>query len=72
MGFEKNDPVYTKLYYEKNKERILNKIKQKVKCEICRCEVCYGALSAYNRSKKHLTALTFIDEINESTSIKSC
>ncbi len=56
MGFTKNDPVYTKLYYEKNKERILNKIKQKVKCDIRNCEMSYGSLSTHNRSKKHLTA----------------
>jgi hypothetical protein len=41
-----------KKYYEINKENILEKMKEKIKCD-CGCEVSKGCLKRHQKSKKH-------------------
>jgi hypothetical protein len=40
-------------YYIKNKEKILGKLREKVKCDICNTEFVRGNLSVHQRSNKH-------------------
>lgn len=48
---------YAKEKYLKNKEKILENIRQKINCEICNCEINKGELSRHKKSKKHLNNL---------------
>jgi len=44
-------------YLEKNKEEIYRKANEKIKCEICECQVNRKHLSTHNKTKKHLLLL---------------
>lgn len=46
----------TLAYYYKNKDQILKKRKEKVKCE-CGKEVNYGCLGNHRKSKKHISIM---------------
>lgn len=44
---------YNKTYYEKNRLKRLQDMKQKVRCEVCDCELTVGKLTLHKKSKKH-------------------
>ena len=49
-GYSKQE--YGQAYYQKNKQRILERDKQKIECE-CGSIVCRGDIARHNRTKKH-------------------
>lgn len=51
MTEEKN---YNQTYYEKNKERILLQIKEKIKCDCCGCYVNKGNFHKHKKTTKHM------------------
>ena len=40
--------------YDKNKEKICEKWRVKITCELCNCEVNTNGLSRHKKTKKHL------------------
>jgi len=48
---------YNKLYYEKNKEKLLNNCKIKIYCDICRCEYVKSSKTNHENSNKHKNAI---------------
>lgn len=44
---------YNKLYYQKNKERILKQILEKVECDVCHCFVAKCNMNKHIKSNKH-------------------
>jgi hypothetical protein len=46
-----------KEYLEKNKETIYEKATERIRCEICNCDVPRRHISTHNKSKKHLSLL---------------
>jgi hypothetical protein len=50
--YETRSKEYQKKYYEKNKEKLLNNQKQKVKCEVCKKEVMKCNFLKHQRSNK--------------------
>ena len=50
---KKNDPVYSKQYFQANRENILEKMYQKVRCEVCDIEVMKCNICKHKRSKRH-------------------
>ena len=53
MNSDKNNKKKCKKYYDKNKEKICEKLRVKITCELCNCEVNTNALSRHNKTKKH-------------------
>ena len=49
--------AYNKQYYNKNKETIINHLKQKQLCELCNREFTLSSISKHNKSKIHLALL---------------
>jgi len=49
-GYSKQE--YGQAYYQKNKQRISERDKQKIECE-CGSIVCRGDIARHNRTKKH-------------------
>ena len=49
-----NKQKYNNKYYGKNKEIVLKKLKEKVRCETCDCEFNRSGISKHNKTKKHL------------------
>ena len=49
--------AYNKKYYENNKEKIMNHLKQKQLCELCNREFSLASISKHNKSKNHLALL---------------
>ncbi len=52
---------YNKVYYEKNKEKQLKYLTEKVNCDICNLSISRTNMNAHKKSKKHTAAL----EINK-------
>ncbi len=50
--FDKKE--YNKIYYEKNKEKHLNYLTEKIECEICNVSVSRTNLSSHKKSNKHI------------------
>ena len=48
-----NRKLYNKVYYSQNKDKILEKMKSKVYCEICKTEVSKVNFPRHMRTKKH-------------------
>lgn len=48
--------VFTKNYYNNDefKQKHLSNMKAKVQCDVCKCMVSKGNLSAHKKSQKHL------------------
>lgn len=46
--------AYNKSYYEKHREHILEKIKEKMKCDCCGCYVNRGNFHKHKKSTKHM------------------
>jgi hypothetical protein len=49
----KNDPVYFKEYYEKNKQKYKDVYNTVIRCESCKCDVQKLNLSKHLKTKKH-------------------
>lgn len=49
---------YNKAYYQKNKEKILSHILEKVDCPVCSCKVARCNLSKHKNSNKHKMNIT--------------
>ena len=49
--------AYNKKYYDKNKDKIINHLKQKQLCELCNREFSLASISKHNKSKIHLALL---------------
>ena len=47
---------YQKDYYEKNKQKILNKMYQSTVCDVCNCKVLFCNLPKHKRTKKCMKA----------------
>jgi len=45
---------YIKKWYEENKDTIQQKGKEKITCEICKCEIARNGKSQHEQTKKHL------------------
>ena len=41
-------------YYDKNRQEILEKKKEKIECEYCRCLISKAKLTQHYKSKKHI------------------
>jgi len=52
-----NDPAYAKAYYEKNKKRIANLMKQKVHCDVCDKEVTKHNYPRHKTSSAHMNII---------------
>ena len=50
---EFNNIVYQKIYYQKNKDKLLEKLKEKSKCEICNGSYSYVSKNRHLNSEKH-------------------
>ncbi|MEY3401624.1 MAG: hypothetical protein RLZZ86_1239 [Cyanobacteriota bacterium] len=48
--------------YEKNKEKILERHRQRITCEICKCEIGYYDRHRHNKTKKHQDNLAKLEE----------
>ena len=57
---------YNKKYYEKNREKHLNNLKQKIYCDCCHVEISKVNINKHNQTKKHQLLKNFE---NESTGI---
>jgi len=44
---------YQKKYYQKNKDKLLEKLKEKTKCEICNGSYSYVSKNRHLNSEKH-------------------
>jgi hypothetical protein len=55
----KKNSNYNKAYYEAFK----NKHSEKIKCTICKCSFSYYAKAAHLKSKRHMEALNFENNI---------
>ena len=44
-------------YYQRNKERILEKKRVKTNCPVCKCDISIGCLRRHNNSNRHLNNL---------------
>ena len=53
--------AYNKKYYDNNKEKIINHLKQKKQCELCNREFCIASISKHRKSRMHLALLNKID-----------
>ena len=53
IRYEKNSPEYFKMYYERKKEQILNRLNEKFYCS-CGCEVSKVHMARHCRTKKHI------------------
>ena len=47
-----NKSLYNKKYYEKNKSKILKKLKIKIKCE-CGANISKGNIATHRKTNKH-------------------
>ena len=56
-----NKDIYNKSYYEKNKQRILDKKKQKIECEYCKSLVCKNDINKHYTTIKCRKFQDFID-----------
>ena len=56
ITYPKNSPEYFKLYYERKKEQILNRLNEKIVCS-CGCEVAKVHLQRHYRTHKHQRSL---------------
>jgi hypothetical protein len=68
----KNTPEYMREYYLKNKERIINKLKEKCICEYCNRSVCHQNMikhmeSDYCLRRRKIKEGSIISKINEKT-----
>ena len=50
---EFNNIEYQKIYYQKNKDKLLEKLKEKSKCEICNGSYSYVSKNRHLNSEKH-------------------
>jgi hypothetical protein len=50
---EFNNIEYQKEYYKKNKDKLLTKLKEKTKCELCGGSYSYVSKNRHNNSEKH-------------------
>ena len=55
--------AYNKKYYDKNKDKIINHLKQKQLCELCNREFSLSSISKHNKSKNHLALLNKTIEV---------
>ncbi len=46
--------VYNKTYYIKHRNKLMDNMKIKYKCEVCKCEVNHLQKQRHYRTKKHL------------------
>ena len=53
---EFNNIEYQKEYYKKNKDKLLTKLKEKSKCEICGGSFSYVSKNRHIKTNKHLSA----------------
>ena len=51
---------YSKTYYQLNKEKILNKMKEKVRCETCDRNIIKTHIARHNLTNKHLLNIKVI------------
>ncbi len=49
-----NKKEYNKLWYEKNKEKHLKNMREKVECEICKCQINKSQVAVHKNTNKHL------------------
>ena len=62
MTFDKS--VSNKKYYEKNKENIMEHLKEMIVCEVCNREYHLYLLSRHNHAKLHLKNLKISKSIS--------
>lgn len=65
MSFAIEDS-YSKRYYRKNREKLLNYVKEKTRCD-CGCVVARISLAKHRRTKKHENRLKhyqFLEDLN--------
>jgi len=48
--------IYRKNYYQENKKKLLEYLREKVECE-CGCVLCIGGLAVHRRTQKHKNLL---------------
>ena len=56
IKYPKNSPEYFKMYYERKKENILNRLNERFICS-CGCEVSKVHMRRHQRTQKHLRTL---------------
>ena len=58
-SLNKKDSIkrYNAKYYEKNKDKILNNLKDKIKCDICNSQFCKSGYYRHIDSRKHKYAV---------------
>lgn len=73
-NFKKNNPEYFKEYYSKNKDRIIERMKEKVQCEVCNKSICRSSYSRHCNGKTHKRRIedqqslkTLIEKLNKKT-----
>lgn len=57
--------TYKNIYYENFKKKNEDKIKKKNKCEICSGIYSYYTKSKHQKTKKHLKAIEYLNEVQE-------
>lgn len=56
-------PEYSKKYYEKNRDKILEKARTKVTCELCGGKMTNSSKSKHFLTDKHQTALDYAEKL---------
>ena len=55
---------YNKTYYEKNKQKIIDHLKEKQICEICNRQFAIANISRHNKTKIHIALVEKITNLN--------
>ena len=53
--FKKNNPEYFKKYYAKNKDKIIQRMREKVHCDVCNKDICRASYRRHCNGKVHKT-----------------